>query len=80
MFDSVGRGGMVRGGRGGVSFKLLALFLLVAFGVVGLERLWTGPPPIAPVSVRMMPQEAAAAAEAVEAVGGLQPLPDEESP
>lgn len=80
MFASVGRGGIAKS-RGGVSFWWLGLFVLVALGVVGLERWWTGPPPIRPVAVRIMPQEAAAAAEAVEAVGGLQPLPpEEESP
>jgi len=56
------------------------MFLVVAVGVVGLEFWWTGGPPIRPVSVRMMAEEAAAAADEVEAKGGLLPLPDEEAP
>jgi hypothetical protein len=78
MFASVGRGSTASGGKSGVSFKMLVLFVMVAVGVVALERWWTGPPPIPPVSVQMMSEEAAAAAEAVEALGGLVPLEEEE--
>ena len=81
MFASVGRGSVVSGGRSGVSFRMLLVFVLVALGVVALERWWTGPPPIPPVSVQIMPDEAAAAAEQVEIQGGLVPLEHEqESP
>ena len=69
------------GGRSGVSFRMLLFIVLVAFGVVALERWWVGPPPIPPVSVQMMPGEAAVAAEQVEMLGGLVPLEeDKESP
>jgi hypothetical protein len=80
MFASVGRGGAVSGGRSGVSIRLLLAFVVVAVGVVALERWWVGPPPIPPVSVQMMPEEAEAAAEEVEALGGLMPLEEEEVP
>ncbi|HCH64381.1 MAG: hypothetical protein CL927_20890 [Deltaproteobacteria bacterium] len=77
MFASVGRGSSGAGGRTGASIRLLLLFLAVAFLVVALERWWTGPPPIPPVSVQMMAKEAALAAEEVDALGGLVPLPPE---
>ena len=80
IFASVGRGPVGAKGGGGSSIRLLLAFVLVAFGVVWLERWWAGPPPIRPVSVHLMPAEAAAAAEQVEANGGLLPLPEEESP
>lgn len=80
MFAGVGRGAVGAAGGAGSSLRVLVLFLVVAVCVVALERWWTGPPPIRPVAVQLMPSEAAAAADDVEALGGLVPLPEEDEP
>lgn len=83
MFASVGRGPTVSG-TGGASLRTLALFVGIGIGIVLLEEWLRGPPPIPPVSVDMMAEEAEAAAAQIEAEGGLRPFledtPQEPSP
>ena len=76
MFASVGRGPAVSG-AGGASLRTLAVFLGLGIGIVLLEDWLRGPPPIPPVAVDMMAEEAEAAAAQIEAEGGLRPFPDD---
>lgn len=76
MFASVGRGASPSGASG-ASLRTLLLFVGIGVAVALLDDWWRGPPPIRPVAVDMMGEEAAAAAAQVEAQGGLLPLPEE---
>jgi len=76
MFASVGRGPAVSG-AGGASLRTLAVFIALGIGIALLDDWWRGPPPIPPVAVDMMADEAAAAAAQVEAEGGLRPLAEQ---
>ena len=76
MFASVGRG-PAASGAGGASLRTLAVFVALGIGVALLDDWLRGPPPIPPVAVDMMAEEAAEAAAQVEAEGGLRPLPEE---
>ena len=76
MFASVGRRQAVSG-AGGASVRTLAVFVGLGIGLVLLGEWLRGPPPIAPVAVDMMAEEAAAAAVQIEAEGGLRPFVEE---